>query len=188
MVDARAYLQKVSQAMGSITNQNKTVNGWTYNPDNLGRMAESGDFLGRSATQSLPGGIENLIKEAVKLRTFTDLNGANLNGKNRYVLRFDKEQIPKVEAFWSITLYDNRFNLVNTGTGKYAIRNIDPTLVYQGDGSLVIYLQAEKPEEKDVNWLPTPKGSDFNLFFRAYLPAQDLIDQTYQPPQIEKLN
>ncbi len=182
--DAQAYLQTVSEALGSITNQNKTVNGWTYNPANWCRMAESGDFLGRAATQSFSGGLENCVEEAVKLRVFTDQNGDNLSGDKQYVLHFEKDQIPQVDAFWSITLYDNGFNLVANEADKYAIRDIDPDIKYDGDGALTIHLQSQRPEDDGANWLPTPAGTDFNLFFRAYLPAQDFIDQSYVPPQI----
>jgi hypothetical protein len=101
------------------------------------------------------------------------------------MLKFEKNQIPKVDAFWSITLYDNNFNLAQTSAGKYAIRDIDPNIKYGKDGSLTIYLQREPVTEPGVNWLPTPEGMDFNLFFRAYLPDQAFIDQTYVPPAIE---
>lgn len=183
--DGQAYLQVVSEAMGSITNQNKTINGWKYNPNNWCRMAESGDFLGRAATQALSGGIENCVEEAVKLRIFKDKSGSKLNGDKQYVLRFEKDQVPKVEAFWSITLYDNNFNLVLNDADKYAVRDIDPNIKYGKDGSLTIHLQSEPATDPGVNWLPTPKGKDFNLFFRAYLPDQAFIDQTYVPPAIK---
>ncbi len=186
-VDARAYLQRVSEAVGSITNANRVVNGWSYNPSNWGRMAESGDFLGRAATQSLSGGIENLVEEAVKLRTFTDAQGKPLDGGKRYRLKFSAEQIPRVDAFWSITLYDNKFNLVKNDADKYAVRDIDPDLIYGDDGSLTIYLRSSPPEEAGVNWIPTPGDSQFNLFFRAYLPDQAFIDQTYEPPAVERI-
>ncbi|MGB3739767.1 MAG: DUF1214 domain-containing protein [Pontixanthobacter sp.] len=133
-------MQKTSQRIGSITNQNRTVNGWTYNPANWCRMTENADFLGRAATQALSGGLENCIEEAVKLRTFTDQNGKNLNGSNRYVLRFASHQIPQVDAFWSITLYDNAFNLVANPIVKYAVRDIDPDLKVVEDCSLTIHL------------------------------------------------
>lgn len=183
-VDAQAYLEKVSKNLGSITNQNKVVNGWTYNPQNWCRMAETGDFLGRSATQSLSGGIENCVEEAVKLRVFTDQNGDNLNGGKRYALKFRKDQIPQVDAFWSITLYDNHYNLVLSAENKFAVRDIDPDLKYGEDGSLTIVLQSQPPMEENVNWIPTPENADFNLFFRAYLPAQSFIDQSYVPPTV----
>lgn len=180
-------LDKTSFSVGSILDLNKSVNGWTYNPANWGRMAETDDYLGRAATQSYSGGLENLIEEAVKLRTFTDENGENLNGSNNYVLKFKKDQIPQVDAFWSITLYNNQYNVVANDADKYEIRDIDKDLKYGEDGSLSIYFQSEKPEDENANWLPTPEGVDFNLFFRAYLPGEDFINQTYEPPMIVKI-
>lgn len=182
--DAPQFLQKVSEAVGSITNANKTVNGWVYNPNNWGRMAESSDFLGRSATQSWSGGIENLIEEAVKLRTFTDSEGLALNGNYNYQITFEKEQIPTVNAFWSITLYDNNFNLIENVADKYAVRDIDENIHFEADGSLKILLQHEPPAQKNVNWIPTPENKDFNLFFRAYLPSGSFLDQSYVPPAV----
>lgn len=186
-VDGMKLLEKTSFAVGSILDLNKTVNGWTYNPQNWGRMAETGDFLGRSATQAYSGGTENLVEEAVKLRTFTDQNGDNLNGSNQYELRFTADQIPKVDAFWSVTAYDNTYNIAANAAEKYEIRDIDKDLKYGEDGSLTIRLQSEEPEE-DVNWLPVADGVDFNLFFRAYLPGEDFINQEYAPPAIQKLD
>ena len=59
---------------------------------------------------------------------------------------------------------------------------------YNADGSLDIYFQAEKPEgAKALNWIPTLKGEDFNLFFRAYLPEQSWINQSYNCPGVEKI-
>jgi len=186
--DAPKFLQKVSTSVGSITDANKVVNGWVYNPSNWGRMAESSDFLGRSATQSWSGGIENFVEEAVKLRSFTDANGLSLNGSNQYQLVFEKDQIPVVNAFWSITLYDNKFNLIENEANKYAIRDIDKDIYYETDGSLKILLQPERPTEANVNWIPTPKDEGFNLFFRAYLPTEPFLNQSYVPPSIMLVN
>lgn len=102
------------------------------------------------------------------------------------VLKFNKDQIPVVDAFWSITLYDNNFNLVSTKAEKYAVRDIDPNLVYGNDGSLTITIQRDEPSEEGVNWIPTPRKGGFSLFFRAYLPDQSFIDQTYVPPPLER--
>lgn len=185
--DGMKLLQKTSFAVGSIYDLNKTVNGWAYNPQNWGRMAETGDFLGRSATQALSGGIENYVEECVKLRTFTDQNGENLNGSNQYKLVFTKDQIPKVEGFWSLTAYNNEYNIEANDQNKYEIRDIDPDLKFAPDGSLTIYLQSTKPEDQNGNWLPVAPDKDFNIFFRAYLPEQAFVDQTYIPPAIERI-
>ncbi len=182
--DGMALLDKTSKELGSILDLNKTVNGWIYNPQNWGRMAETGDFLGRAATQSYSGGTENLVEEAVKLRTFKDNNGNQLNGSNEYMIHFEADQIPQVDAFWSITAYDSSYNIRENEAKKYEIRDIDPDLKYNDDGSLTIYLQSTKPEEKNANWLPVAPGEDFNLFFRAYLPGEDFINQEYIPPAV----
>jgi hypothetical protein len=59
---------------------------------------------------------------------------------------------------------------------------------YGPDGSLEIYVQADKPsDDKLGNWLPAPRGP-FNLFMRAYLPDEALIKQTYVPPPIRRVN
>ena len=47
--------------------------------------------------------------------------------------------------------------------------------------------QSEEPaKQHKSNWLPVPKAP-FNLFIRAYLPGQDLIDQSYVPPAVHKV-
>ena len=33
-------------------------------------------------------------------------DGAALEGANKYMIRFTREQIPPVNAFWSATMYD----------------------------------------------------------------------------------
>lgn len=185
--DGMKLLQKTSFAVGSIYDLNKTVNGWAYNPQNWGRMAETGDFLGRSATQALSGGIENYVEECVKLRTFTDQKGENLNGSNQYKLMFTKDQIPKVDGFWSLTAYNNEYNIEANDQNKYEIRDIDPDLKFAPDGSLTIYLQSTKPTDPNGNWLPVAPNKDFNIFFRAYLPEQAFVDQSYIPPAIERI-
>lgn len=50
-------------------------------------------------------------EEAVYPGTFTDSQGQNLTGANNYVIHFDKGQTPPVDAFWSITMYDNASRL-----------------------------------------------------------------------------
>lgn len=189
IVDGNSLLERVTKAGGSIVGATKTRNNWFYGAANWGRMAESGDFLGRAGTQAFSGVTEHLIEETVKLRTFVDADGAPLNGDNRYVIRFSKEEIPEAYSFWSVTLYDDKFNLVYNDAGRYSFGDKVPGLIYGTDGSLEIYLQPEQPEgEKAANWLPSAKGKDFNLFLRAYFPGKALLDQSYVAPPVRKVS
>ena len=187
IVDGNALLARVAKAGGSIVGATKVRNGWFYGASNWGRMAADGDFLGRAGTQAFSGVTEHLIEETVKLRTFVDADGAPLNGDSRYVIRFSKDEIPVAKSFWSVTLYDERFNLVYNEAGRYSFGDKVPGLIYGKDGSLEIYIQPDRPEgDKAANWLPSPKGRDFNLFLRAYFPGPTLLDQSYVAPAVRK--
>jgi hypothetical protein len=183
LLDGDRLLDKLADAGGDT----KVVNNWFFGDKNWGRMAERGDFLGRASPQAYAGGIEHWVEMAAKLRTFADADGQTLNGSNRYVLRFQKNQVPTARAFWSITVYDDKFNLAENVFNKYLVSSASRDLVYGKDGSLEIYLQADQPEQaKRANWIPLPEG-DFNLFFRFYLPDRSMIDQSYVPPPVQRL-
>ncbi len=184
MADGLDLLKSVAKSGGNA----KVVNHWAYGQMNWGRTAQTSDFLTRSATQSLSGMQEHHVEEVVKLRAHHDSTGRLLDGSTgKYVLRFEANQIPKAESFWSITLYDDHYDLVANDIGRYSRGSPDKEMQYAADGSLTLYLQAEPPSEsKRSNWLPAPKGP-FNLFLRAYLPDASLINQTYVPPPVLKI-
>lgn len=181
--DGPKLLANVALAGGNT----KVVNNWFYGDRNWGRMAAAGDLLGRASPQCFSGILEHWIEQSTKLRTFVDADGASLTGENRYVLRLAKDELPKARAFWSITLYDERFNMVDNPIKRYAIGSLSEGLIYNADGSLDIWMQHEPPApDRQSNWLPTPKG-EFNLFLRTYLPAEEVMNQSYAPPFVRRL-
>jgi hypothetical protein len=188
VVDAMALMENASQKYASVGHHSNTVNQWVWAPTNWGRMAETSDFFGRSATQCMVGIVEHWVEEATKLRAFNDVEGNALNGSNNYLIHFDKKNIPHPKAFWSITAYNDKYNLIDNEAKIWCLGDYTKTMKYNSDGSLDIYLQAVKPEgEKAFNWIPTLKGDDFNLFFRAYLPEKNWIDHSYEAPGVEKI-
>lgn len=183
LVDGPKLLEKVAQTGGNT----KQVDGWFYGDKNWGRMAAAGDFLGRASPQAYSGIIEHWIEQSTKLRTFIDADGQDLSGQHCYILYFRKDEIPQAKAFWSITLYDERFNLVNNPIGRYAIGSLTDGLKFGADGSLEILMQHQRPSpELETNWLPVPEGK-FNLFLRTYLPGPEVMDQCYAPPMVRKI-
>jgi hypothetical protein len=165
----------------------KTVNGWNYPPPDMGRAGDKDDFLLRAALQSMWGIVANDPAEAIYLNTSTDPNGRQLSGANRYVMHFVKGGLPEVKAFWSITLYDAKHNLVANPIKRYAIGDRDK-LKFNADGSLDIYIQNESPgTDKEPNWLPSPSG-EFNLVLRSYLPSAAIQEQRWTPPPVERVS
>jgi hypothetical protein len=117
-----------------------------------------------------------------------DASGEPLNGaQHDYVVRFEKGDMPPVEAFWSMTMYSLPEQLmVANPIGRYSIGD-RTKLRYAKDGSLTIYIQHESPGKKlQSNWLPAP-GGPFSLQFRMYLPKPEALDPLYLPPPVKSV-
>ena len=70
---------------------------------------------------------------------------------------------------------------------RYNIGDRTEGLKYGDDGSLTIYLQADRPaEDKVSNWLPAPKGA-FTLAMRAYWPEEPILNKSYQWPPVQRV-
>ncbi|MGH8586826.1 MAG: DUF1214 domain-containing protein [Gammaproteobacteria bacterium] len=101
------------------------------------------------------------------------------------MLHFDKGRLPPAEAFWSLTLYNDRQAFVDNPINRYAIGDRDK-LRYNPGGSLDIYIRNESPgTDRESNWLPAPKDS-FNLMLRVYWPEPAVLDGTWQPPAVKR--
>jgi len=158
------------------------VNGWNYPPPETGRMTQTRDWLLR-AIQPAVGFNANDPIEATYLNASVDGDGKLLSGNNRYVIHFEKNGQPKVKAFWSLTMYNSKYNLVANPISRYSVGDRSG-MKPDADGGLTIYLQKDSPGvDKESNWLPAPEGLFF-LFLRAYLPADDIVNQTWRPPKI----
>jgi hypothetical protein len=115
-----------------------------------------------------------------------DAGGGRLNGANRYIVTFAKDQAPPVNGFWSLTLYDEQHFFAPNDLKRYSLGTKNKTLKYNADSSLTIYVQADSPgTDKESNWLPAPKGADFSLFIRAYWPKVAVTDGSWLPPAVQ---
>jgi hypothetical protein len=115
---------------------------------------------------------------------YVDADGEPLNGAHRYELHL--EQLPPVDAFWSLTMYNvPRFLLVENPIDRYSIGDRTPGLEIAPDGSLTILMQTEPPENQ-ANWLPTPSG-DFRPIMRLYQPRPEVLSGDYRLPAIHRV-
>ncbi len=103
----------------------------------------------------------------------------------QYVLHFDKDAMPPLNAFWSITLYDPEGFQVGNPLNRFAVSSYMPFKT-NTDGSLDLYFQNESPgKDKEANWLPAPKGP-FNLTMRLYGPKSDALSGKWNLPVVRK--
>lgn len=125
-------------------------------------------------------------REAMYPLRYTDSEGKPLSGANRYVVKLDSA--PPVDAFWSLTMYnaDDKM-LVPNELNRYKVGSDTQGLKVAPDGSITIPIQADKPQgENAANWLPAPKGG-FYVILRLYQPKQEVLDNKWQMPQLNKV-
>ena len=147
-----------------------------------------GNYLYRMAGAVL-GIYGNTAAEAIYPGAFNDSTGAPLTGANRYVYRFPSGQLPPVNAFWSLTMYQlPASQLVENPIQRYLVNSaMLPSLVADPDGGYTVYVQHESPGiEKESNWLPAPEGP-FALVLRLYWPKPDALNGTWKAPLPEKV-
>jgi hypothetical protein len=143
------------------------------------------DYLARMSSAVL-GIYGNSKEEANYPVYFVDSERNPLNGANgRYTVRFGPGQLPPVNAFWSLTMYELPASLLTENPiDRYLINSqMEPNLVRDADGGITLYIQHESPgKDKEPNWLPAPKGPFF-MVLREYWPKPEALNGSWKAPQ-----
>jgi hypothetical protein len=164
--------------------QGEFVHGWSISRELMGTYGTT--YLQR-AYVALIGLGANVAEDAVYPMSFVDAEGKPYDGSHPYRIHFDRDQLPPVNAFWSIAMYEADGYFVDNPIRRYSIGDRDP-LQFNRDGSLDLYLQHESPgKSRQSNWLPAPEG-DFNLVFRMYWPKIDVLNGAWSPPPVERVD
>ena len=145
------------------------------------------DYLQRMSAAVL-GIYGNSKEEAIYPAYFVDAGGRNLNGANRYALRFAAQQLPPVEAFWSLTLYELPASLLSANAlNRYLINSaMLPGLKRDSDGGITLHVQHASPgADAESNWLPAPNGPFFCVL-RLYWPQPEALDGRWKAPQMQQ--
>jgi len=170
----------------------KEVNGWKIGSFFGDRDFFHGNWLLRAG--GAKGGIYgNDAIEATYPMTKTLANGEPLDGsKHNYTLTFAAGQYPPVNAFWSVTMYDGKTQLLTKNPiDRYLINSpMLPNMKKNADGSLTLYIQKDSPgKDKESNWLPAPNDLIY-LVMRLYGPKTEPPsilppgEGTWKPPGI----
>jgi len=172
------------QIMGHFRTAGTNVNGWTYS---LKTGLYGTDYLQRALITAIGLGA-NRPQDAVYPTSEVAADGKPYDGANKYVMRFEKGQLPPVTAFWSLTMYDAQFFFVPNRLNRYTLSQRN-TLKYNADGSVDLYLQKDSPgKDKESNWLPAPAGR-FIPMLRLYWPkdqAPSILDGTWKAPAVRQ--
>jgi hypothetical protein len=170
----------------------KIINGWKIGAYFGDRDFFKGNWLLRAAGAQA-GIYGNDAIEATYPMTKTLADGEALDGsKHNYTLTFPAGQYPPVNAFWSVTMYDGKTQLlIKNPIDRYLINSpMEPKMKKNADGSLTLYIQKDSPgPDKESNWLPAPNDTIY-LVMRLYWPkteAPSILpagEGTWKPPGI----
>jgi hypothetical protein len=161
----------------------RLVNGWSMNTDTMGVY---GNYYLKRAIVAQYGLGANLPEDAIYPVNLADESGKPLDGANKYTLHFEPADIPPVNAFWSVTLYDAEGFQIANPLNRFNLSSWMP-LKYNGDGSLDLYFQNQTPgADKEANWLPAPNGA-FNLLMRLYAPKSEALTGKWNPPPVSRV-
>lgn len=170
---------------GDITD----INGWAYTTK-TGLYGTN--YIQRALVTAIGLGA-NRPQDAVyptSTKSASGLIHREYSGSETYVIRFEKGQLPPVNGFWSITMYDSKYFFVANPLNRYSI-SPRQDLKVNADGSVDIYLQNESPgKDKESNWLPAPKDK-FILMMRLYWPKEgnpSILDGSWVLPPAKKVS
>ena len=131
----------------------------------------------------------NSEEEAIYPSYYVDAEGQKLDGAHRHTLRFAPGQLPPVNSFWSLTMYELPESLlVANPINRYLLNStMLDDFVRDADDGITLYLQHESPgKDKEPNWLPAPEGP-FSVVMRLYWPKAEALDGTWKLPTVKRL-
>jgi len=174
----QALLRQAGERAGA-----EKVNGWVIRRG----LGEYGTDYAKRAQTALVSLGANLDADSVAPRAAVDEQGRPLNGHHRYRMHFAPGELPPVRGFWSLTVYNDKQFFVDNPIDRYAIGDRDD-IAPGPDGSVDILIQHDEPGPNlESNWLPAPTGS-FNVTLRAYWPEQSILNGSWTPPPLTRLD
>ena len=181
----RAAVDGLKEMNDKLPTVARVVNGWQMNTDTMGVY---GNYYLKRAMVTMAGLGANQPDDAIYPFNMADADGKTMDGASKYVLHFSQAELPPVNAFWSVTMYDAEGFQVANQLDRYAIGDRD-ALKYNADGSLDLYIQHDSSgADKVSNWLPSPAKGTLGVTMRLYAPKSPAIDGRWEPPSIKRVH
>ena len=163
----------------------KPLNGWMYPGADLGDFEQNYLYRARMAVVALGA----LPRQEAMYMPAVAPDGTTSFSEGEWRLNFPRGQLPPVDAFWSLTMYEaapeGQSLLSENPLHRYAIGDRTKGLRHNADGSLDIWIARQDPGGvKTANWLPAPESGPYRLIMRTYLPKQELLAGTYLLPPL----
>lgn len=170
--------------VAAVRRSGNRANGWRTTLSPVGTYGA--EYLGRAVIAYFGLGA-NVAEDAIYPSAFTDAEGKPYDSAGKYVIHFDKNNLPPVRAFWSLTMYNDRQFFTANPIKRFAIGDRD-ALKFNADGSLDLYIQRDAPDaDKQSNWLPAPASGGFTMNLRLYWPKPAALDGSWVPAPVKRV-
>ncbi|MCK5730497.1 MAG: DUF1214 domain-containing protein, partial [Draconibacterium sp.] len=160
--------------------------GWSSTREYL----KFGDDIWFRAAANFVGIWWNSSSEVVYYIGEKDSEGNPLSGDEVYVIHYKAEDVPqsRVNSYWSLTLMSlPDYRVIPNEMSRFNLNNISD-LTFEEDGSLILYLASELPENApENNWLPSPAGKNFTLNLRYYVAKPEVLNGEYYATELKKI-
>ncbi|MGH7118587.1 MAG: DUF1254 domain-containing protein [Acetobacteraceae bacterium] len=181
----------VRNGLAKIKHEIETIgsneDGWRVATEGFGTRQMLGGNWTLRAAAARAGIYGNDAREALYPLLATASDGKKPDcSKNRYTLTFAASKLPPSNAFWSVTMYDGKTQLlVANPINRYLINSpMLPDLEKNPDGSVTLYIQNSSPgPDKEANWLPAPPGPIY-VVMRIYWPKEAALNGSWKPPAV----
>jgi len=185
-----AIEQGMADAWGDFANLKKRADAGEVTS---GDMFGTREFLKNNYLYRMTGAVIGIFANS-KLEAMypfygIDSDGHKLDGTNRYTLRFAPGQLPPVNAFWSLTMYELPASLLSANPlNRYLLNSpMLPQFKKDADGGLTLLIQNESPgADKEANWLPAPKAPFF-MAMRLYWPKAEAMEGNWTAPPLKRV-
>ena len=166
-----------------LEDQGEIQNNWVNIIRDIGRFKNN--YLNR-AFIAYKGLGANIIEDAVYPVCEKDIEGNHLMGGKKYIISMTEDELPPMNAFWSLTAYNQNDFLVHNTNAQVPIYSVGSRegLNKSEDQKYHILVQNEKPDDPDANWLPSPSEGLMSLSLRIYWPKSNVLEGTWSPPPV----
>ena len=169
---------------GVATGDWRFENGWVITT----RTGPYGTDYIQRALIAMIGLYANLSQDSIYPVSNGPGAGLQYNGADNYVMHFNKNEMPPVSGFWSVTMYDAQYFFVDNPLNRYNVSSRSQFKT-NADGSVDLYIQHKSPgKDKESNWLPAP-ADRFILITRMYWPKDSppsILDGTWKIPPVKQ--
>ncbi len=183
----KSGIEKAKQTISQLGVQR---NGWRILTHAFGdRQSLGRNHYAVRAGAALAGIYGNDAAEALYPILEADSDGQKVDtSANRYTITFPPLQLPPANAFWSVTMYDGKTQLlIANPINRYLINSpMMPNFKRGPDGSITLYLRKDSPGKAlEPNWLPAPNGPAY-VVMRLYWPKEAALDGSWSPPAVRR--